>query len=465
MEYEKLNYNLLKNIFRYISLNQDFNSNDILADFFIKYRYDDINILKQDIKNIVDFLLYNKRIVKIGDSFLISDAYHNKAEQELFVYWNQELIGYLGFSTKNGYTFAYDTNYLLKESDTPIVLPLSFEIYESKYGFIDFFENIPEGIDKNILENKILDAGKEAIAYFDLLVHNTYAKNQLMFLQKKIESKAQAPISYELLKDEILGSHIFPNILDCDIKISDNDLFPNAIDYKQLKEVRNFSISGFQHKQAIIIENNEIRLPKMDKNILLEEPLYFIKPYNKYKAKHGIQHIAINEHLHLSFAKNELGFDVPYSAICKRDKDSEFHYIVKFFDRIEQYSFPKVEIATYLGLDANNKYNISSEKMFKKFNEILANIENTLKDSNTTKRIIGNVLFNRIHPSLRNVSEIVSSFEEMSNLKFLNSMIRDRARIKGSVSNGISVLEEVGYAKDERAINDLKRAFEEIESL
>lgn len=99
------------------------------------------------------------------------------------------------------------------------------------------------------------------------------------------------------------------------------------------------------------------------------------------------------------------------------------------------------------------------------FNEILANIENTLKDSNATKKIIGNVLFNRIHPSLRNVSEIVSSFEDMSNLKFLNSMVRDRARIKGSVSNGISVLEEVGYAKDERAINDLKTAFEEIESL
>ena len=34
------------------------------------------------------------------------------------------------------------------------------------------------------------------------------------------------------------------------------------------------------------------------------------------------------------------------------------------------------------------------------------------------KEIIGNVLFNRVHPSLRNVNDIVTDFSDMSNLKF-----------------------------------------------
>lgn len=374
------NQELLKDIFQQISSEKNIYANDTMADFFVKYHYDNLEILKKDIDNLIAFLLENKRIIKIGDAFFTSEAYHNNADKELFVYCNQELIGFLGFNANVGYTFAYDTEYVLEKSSSPILLPLSFKIYESRYGFIDFLENIPEGIDKNILENKIVDSGVEAITYFDLLAQNTYSKNQIMFLKNKIQTKKQDLVKYENIKDEILGKNSFPNILKLDINIDDNNLFPNIANYSELKTIRNFSISGFQHKLAIIIDNNEIRLPKIEKNnILLEEPVYFIKPYNKYKIKHGMEHMAINEHLHLTFAKNELGFDVPYSGICKREKDIEFHYIVKFFDRIEQYHFPKNEIATYLNLNADNKYKTSSEKMFKKFNEILANKNEKLR--------------------------------------------------------------------------------------
>ena len=43
-------------------------------------------------------------------------------------------------------------------------------------------------------------------------------------------------------------------------------------------------------------------------------------------------------------------------------------------------------------------------------------------------------------------------------------MVRDRARIKNLISSGMSALEE-GNNKDERAINDLKVAFQEIDKL
>lgn len=98
------------------------------------------------------------------------------------------------------------------------------------------------------------------------------------------------------------------------------------------------------------------------------------------------------------------------------------------------------------------------------FNDILSEIESSLKSENVNKEIIGNVLFNRVHPNLRNLNDIVTDFSDMSNLKFLTSMVRDRARIKNLISSGMSALEE-GNNKDERAINDLKVAFQEIDKL
>ena len=61
--------------------------------------------------------------------------------------------------------------------------------------------------------------------------------------------------------------------------------------------------------------------------------------------------------MHLTFAKNELEFDVPQSGIFKSDKDREYHYIIKYFDRLNDYKFQRKEFATYMGLNSSNKYN------------------------------------------------------------------------------------------------------------
>lgn len=80
------------------------------------------------------------------------------------------------------------------------------------------------------------------------------------------------------------------------------------------------------------------------------------------------------------------------------------------------------------------------------------------------KKIVANILFNRLHPSLRNLDNIKDIFGDDS-FNFLNSTIKDRARIKSSISFGMSVFEESGAIKDLRAIEELSQAFEEIEAI
>jgi serine/threonine-protein kinase HipA len=132
---------------------------------------------------------------------------------------------------------------------------------------------------------------------------------------------------------------------------------------KELKHVRTMSLSGYQHKLQVVVDGDTLRAPKNDENAN-----FFIKPYDPIKAdeksEYYFPHIAINEHLHMSFAKNELGFDVPMSGIFKRESDREYHYFIKYFDRVGSYKFQRKEFATFMGLKSDNKYKTSSEKLF-----------------------------------------------------------------------------------------------------
>jgi len=142
--------------------------------------------------------------------------------------------------------------------------------------------------------------------------------------------------------------------------------------------VRTISLSGYQHKLQVLIRDAAIVMPKER-----EEVEYFVKPYHPKKAdpksSYYFPHIAVNEHLHMTFAKNELGFDVPLSGLFKREKDVEYHYIVKYFDRYKGYKFQRKEFSTYLGLDSDNKYNTSSEKLFSMAAKVLPRLEDRVR--------------------------------------------------------------------------------------
>jgi len=286
----------------------------------------------------------------------------------LFVYKKNQLLGYLNF-VDGHYSFAYEDNYLCQFEAQPVSvkIELTEEIIHSDKIFNFLEQLIPEGIDRKILEKKAGSAND-----FDLLPFLQHIYGDLQFSKTPLNLKDNNyshQIRYEEIKDKLLGQNTFPNILDMDINIDDNVLFPQGLN-EVSKAFMPSGLSGFQHKFSIVLDNNTIRQDKEG-----ERAYHFIKPYHLEKAnKYSdfyFPHVAINEHLFMTFAKNELGFEVPWSGIVKHPRDSEYHYLVKRFDRCNGHKFSYDEFATLMGLDSEHKYQSSSEKMFKRIKNYL----------------------------------------------------------------------------------------------
>jgi len=284
---------------------------------------------------------------------------------KLSVYKKNIVVGYLGFDGKT-YSFVYDHNYLCKTDAEPVSpkMPLTDKIEYSQKLFNVFEQLIPEGRDRKILEKKANSAND-----FDLLPWLQHVYGDLQFSRTSLQDFYK--VDYVDLKNEILATNSFPNILDMEIQIDDKAVFPEQSDiYEIANKFTPSGLSGFQHKLSVVLDNNVIRQPQYNE---LSE--YFMKPYSLYKANPEYEtylpHLAINEHLFMTFAKNELGFDVPWSGIVKCQQDKEFHYIVKRFDRYQGYKFSHDEFATLMGLDSETKYQTSSENMFKQIKKYL----------------------------------------------------------------------------------------------
>jgi serine/threonine-protein kinase HipA len=132
------------------------------------------------------------------------------------------------------------------------------------------------------------------------------------------------------------------------------------------------SLSGYQHKLKVSIDHKKKIISQNQDG---EIASYFMKPYNKYKAYpsngHYFPHLAVNEHLYMSFAREKLGFDVPYTAICKNEEEGEFHYIIKYFNRYRGFRYAMDEVSSIMGLDSDTKYQTTAEKMFSAIETVL----------------------------------------------------------------------------------------------
>ena len=309
-------------------------------------------------------LVHDKRVKRVGEGFstayVFSQSYYESFQEKLYLYQNQISIGYLGFE-EGEYFFVYDSAYLIEDKQGVIFeMPLATQIYHQVSCFVDFEEVLPEGIDRKILIEKSGEATE-----FRLLKHNNYASNDLIFSPTPLSfPKASKVASYLLNKEKILGKNSFPNLYEFAVELDEIALFPSEfVGQNEVEKVRTISLSGYQHKIQVVLKGEVICSPKEG-----EEVEYFIKPYHPQKADpnsdYYFPHIAINEHLHMSFAKNELGFDVPVSGLFKRKEDKEYHYIIKYFDRHKGHKFQRKEFSSYLHLNSENKYNTSSEKLF-----------------------------------------------------------------------------------------------------
>jgi len=291
----------------------------------------------------------------------------NYFDNYLFVYKQEQLIGYLNFD-KGLYQFAYDNHYLCQPEAVALspTMDLTETILEKEIFHV-FEQLIPEGIDRKLLEKQAGSAND-----FDLfpLLQHIYGDFQFSRTPKFTNKHYSHQVHYADIKDKLLGKNTFPNILAMEIQIDDNVLFPEINELEQVIFAPS-GLSGYQHKFSVVLKNNIIRQAEAN-----ESAYYFIKPYHPNQADkndvHYFPHLAINEHMFMTFAKNELDFDVPWTGIIKRQQDSEYHYIVKRFDRYNGYKLAYYEFATLLGLDSERKYQMSSDKMFKRIKKILS---------------------------------------------------------------------------------------------
>ncbi len=327
-----------------------------------------LRISERKLLGVLNDLIKNKRVEKYGTTNHARYAIDNilryyKKFEFLYVHKAGELAGYL-FEMPTSYRFIYDLDFLVNLSSPISTLKLSTGYYDFKELPPVFEQNLPEGINREILQVKT----KESVDFklLDKLEDNI---GDLYFSKSPENNKSIKSFSGSYLNvlDEILGTNKKIHILeDFSIDLEDRYIFPQNYDISKQENKQNDGISGFQYKKLCNI-NFEQKKISFDEGLAKE---YIFKPYSKLKAdknsEYYFPHIGINEHLFMSFAKNELGFRVPYSAVLKKAEDEEYHYIVKRFDRYNNHRFSKNTFAAFLGLSSARKYDTSSENMFKR---------------------------------------------------------------------------------------------------
>lgn len=317
----------------------------------------------------------NNRVEKIGKTnsvkYVIDEIlrYYKKFEF-LYVHKDGEVAGYY-IRLKTEFRFIYATEFLINLSPGIATIPLDFKAYDFNELPPVFEENIPEGINRDILETNTKESDE-----FNLLIKLEDNIGDLYFskTEESIMGSLSSGESYLSLLPQILDENKNIHVLNnFKIDLDEIHIFPENYDLTKQEIKKSDGISGFQYKKLVNIDF-ENRVISTDEKKTKD---YIFKPYSKLKAdpsnSHYFPNISINEHLFMSFAKNELGFRVPFSAIIKREHDEEFHYIVKRFDRYGTHRFTKNTFAPFMGLVSSTKYDTSSEKIFTRIAKELIN--------------------------------------------------------------------------------------------
>ena len=338
----------------YISLNKIINILDKKPNY--------LRTLQKIIKELKD----NQRVIQEGKASLAKVRIENiqrsyRRYDFIYVVKNNQAAGII-FKLDDMYRFYYLSDYIADGLPAITLLNVSISPYDFKEIPALFEEDIPEGINREILETAHKTSDE-----FELLTLLSDNIGDLSFTKTLDDvniNKAITSPSYLSIQDAMLGTNKKINVLsNFKINIDEEFLFPESHDLTKLKQAKNDGISGFQYKKLVNIDFEKKEIYD-DGNITHH---YILKPYSKIKSNKNTEsyfpHIALNEHLFMSFAKNELGFKVPYSAIVKTD-NSEYHYVVKRFDRYKLSKYAKSTFAVYMGLRSDNKYDTSSEKLF-----------------------------------------------------------------------------------------------------
>ncbi len=187
-----------------------------------------------------------------------------------------EIAGLL-FKLKDRYRFYYENEFLANLSTCIPSLPLQIESFDFENIPAVFEENIPEGINREILETQSKTADE-----FEILTMLQDNIGDLFFTKSKevIPDKLSAPGYLSSLND-ILGENKRINVLEnFSIDIDDENLFPDGYDVSKQELKQAHGISGFQYKKLVNIDFEKKEISSGD-----AAHLYILKPYSKPKSE------------------------------------------------------------------------------------------------------------------------------------------------------------------------------------
>jgi len=260
------------------------------------------------------------------------------------------------------YLFEYDTQYKGKRLDG-----LNNDVNVSTTLFSVFENLIPESDrrDTYLEENKnfaeILLELKNTHGDFDFVSTDKIYEYRVDYTKRK---------NWLLVKEKILENQEYVNILDFKIDIEEEILSEKG---------KHSSLSGYQNKIDVNIDF------KHENIMQAQDALYLLKPYNSdsaiynFKDKNQVHlpFMGLNEHLFMSFAKNAYAFDVPWTAIIIGKED--FHYVVKRYDRYDNYKYEQRDFAQIMNIKSDQKYFTTSEKLFDAIGEVIKSKEERIK--------------------------------------------------------------------------------------
>lgn len=276
----------------------------------------------------------------------------------LAVIKNDILVGKLSYGN-GSHLFEYDKNYSGDE-----LIGISKNRDNQSALLYPIFENLLPEYERRA---KILRAKKENA---DILISLDNVQGDFRFIPYyqlyKYQSKASSKPSWSAIKHKILGENKYPNLLNMEIMIDDKIL-------QEESQREHSSLSGYQHKIDINIDFDRGFISESIHNAkYLMKPLnrtmidYFAKDKNRQKRYYPL--LALNEHLFMSFAKNELHLNTPMSGIVWA-KGGDFHYIVKRYDRYQNYTYGQYDMAQLLNIPSEKKYNTDSITILQRFKE------------------------------------------------------------------------------------------------
>ncbi len=320
-------------------------------------------IAKRTAQRYVDELIQENRLIALGQgrSRYYQRVYVNEETlTRLAVLKNGSHMGTLIFANGH-YEFVYEKGY------EDLLFGIS-STHNSSGELYAIFENlIPEHDRRERLTRGFKELGSILVGLDN--AHGDFKFIPLGELFKHKSPLEQRP-SWLENKHKILGVNEYPNIIQTKVSIDEDVL-------NDTSSTEHSNLSGYQHKIDVDFEDNEIKESAHRAHYLLKPLNRTLTNYfEKDEANHANYYpfLALNEHLFMSFAKNELNLDVPMSGVVPAE-NGDFHYLVKRYDRFNNYAYSQYDMAQLLDLKSDKKYRPTTHEILSAFGSKVFNKE------------------------------------------------------------------------------------------